>query len=140
MTDQTIPALPEGWRLADHPEYGRVVVTSPTPDPDGHVYFVAAADHRGFTWHFCPPAELTYLDASAPVPPNTLAVGSKWADAAALARACDESRRDQIVALDADGYAFVWSGDAEWWEGSVSPIDPPYTILHTGLEAVDAVD
>ena len=64
--------------------------------------------------------------------PNTLAVGSTWDDAAALTRACDESERDQIVVLEADGYAFIWSYAANWWEGSVPPIDPPYTIIHTG--------
>ena len=124
-------ALPAGWKLADHEKYGRVVVTSDTPDADGHVYFVAPApDPIGNDWHLCQRDELTYLDT--PAQPNTLTVGSTWDDAAALARACDESQRDQIIALDKDGYAFIWSHAANWWEGTVPPIDPPYTILHTG--------
>ena len=50
------PALPEGWRLADHKEYGRVVVTNPDPDPVGDVYFVAPEeDATGYDWHFCDP-------------------------------------------------------------------------------------
>ena len=57
------PALPEGWRLADHEKYGRVVVTSATPDTDGHVYFVAPADDPiGNDWHLCRNDELAYLD------------------------------------------------------------------------------
>ena len=57
------PALPEGWRLADHEAYGRVIVTSTTPDADGDVCFVAPAPGIiGNDWHLCDPDELTYLD------------------------------------------------------------------------------
>ena len=130
------PALPDGWRLADHPDYGRVVVTTENQDGDGYVYFTFPDDDvLGYEWHFCRPGELTYLDTPEAVPPNTLGEGSEWDDADALSRACHESHRDQIVALDADGYAFVWSGDAEWWEGSAKPKSAPYTIIHTGREA-----
>ena len=34
------PALPDGWRLADHPDHGRVVVTTQTQNSDGNVYVV----------------------------------------------------------------------------------------------------
>lgn len=63
QTDQT-PALPKGWRLADHPKYGRVVVTNPSPDSDGRVYFVHhhATDTLGYDWSACNPEELTYID------------------------------------------------------------------------------
>lgn len=58
------PALPDGWRLADHPEHGRVIVT--TPARDGRAYYVLpAADHFGFDWHFCDPSALTYIDQEA---------------------------------------------------------------------------
>ena len=58
------PALPDGWRLADHKGYGRVIVTTQTPDRDGYVYVVIpdAGNFRGYDWHFCDPDELTYLD------------------------------------------------------------------------------
>ena len=57
------PALPEGWRLADHPDYGRVIVTNTTPDIDGNVCFVAPAPGViGNDWHICRPEELTYLE------------------------------------------------------------------------------
>ena len=57
------PSLPDGWRIADHDVYGRVVVTNPTPNRDGHVYFVhRAADRMGCDWHRCDPAKLTYID------------------------------------------------------------------------------
>lgn len=58
------PSLPDGWRLADHEVYGRVVVTSPTPSRDGRVYFVLhdVDDDMGYDWDSCPADELTYID------------------------------------------------------------------------------
>ena len=68
-TPSPAPALPYGWKLADHPGYGRVVVTRPTPDTDGHVYFVAPAPGTiGNDWHLCRPDELTYLDNNQETP------------------------------------------------------------------------
>ena len=62
----TTPALPDGWRLADHEKYGRVIVTSPAPDAYGDVCFVAPAPGTiGNDWHLCDPADLTYLDQEA---------------------------------------------------------------------------
>ena len=80
-------------------------------------------------------ARLRKKPAPAPVPPNTLAVGSEWEDVDALARACRESGRDQIVVIDNSGGAYVWDEKAGWWEGSASPQYSPFTILHAGLEA-----
>lgn len=58
-------ALPDGWRLADHEDYGRVVVTTTTPNDAGNVYFVFpdSNDAKGHYWHLCAPDRLTYLDA-----------------------------------------------------------------------------
>ena len=57
------PALPDGWRLADHVTHGRVIVTNSTPDTEGHVYFVAPdPDPTGHDWHLCFPDRLTYID------------------------------------------------------------------------------
>lgn len=57
------PALPDGWRLADHKDHGRVIVTNPTPNSAGNVYFVLPANGiMGHDWFFCDPDELTYLD------------------------------------------------------------------------------
>lgn len=62
-TPHPSPTLPDGWRLADHPAYGRVIVTSAAPDTDGYVYFVSRATGPiGNDWHLCPPGELTYID------------------------------------------------------------------------------
>lgn len=62
-TPTTAPALPEGWRLADHETYGRVIVTSTAPDADGDVCFVAPVPGIiGNDWHLCDPDELRYLD------------------------------------------------------------------------------
>ena len=61
--DTSEPALPEGWRLADHEKYGRVVVTNTTPDAYGNVYFVAPVPGIiGNDWHSCAASELTYID------------------------------------------------------------------------------
>ena len=68
--------------------------------------------------------------------PNTLTAGSEWDNAAALARACEESGRDQIVVADKDGDVFVWGVDAEWWETGLPGCDyAPHTIIHTGKKA-----
>ncbi len=130
------PDLPEGWRLADHEKYGRVVVTNTAPDSLGRVSFVAPAPGTiGNDWHICKPTELTYLDTPAPAPPNTLTVGSVWNDVDALARACEESGRDQIVVSEHGGCIFVWDEMAEWWAGSAPPQYTPCTIIHAGREA-----
>ena len=159
MTDQNpapAPALPDGWRLADHKENGRVIVTNTTPNRDGRFYYVLPvavvphADHSqgafrnrmGFDWRTCDPAELTYIDTdqeadtSDAVLPNTLAVGSEWDDADALTRACEETGRDQITVTDRDGDVSVWGADAGWWETGLPDFGfEPYTIIHAGKKA-----
>ena len=62
------PVLPGGWRLADHPDYGRGIVTNTTPNRAGNVCFVIPAvggDPLGFEWHTCSPDDLTYIDQGA---------------------------------------------------------------------------
>lgn len=62
-TDAFVPTLPEGWRLANHEEHGRVIVTRPEPDEDGYVcYGLPINNTLGYEWRFCTPNELTYLD------------------------------------------------------------------------------
>lgn len=63
----TAPALPDGWRLADHRKYGRVVVTNPIPDNRGYVYYVFPSDMdaTGYNWFPGDPDELTYIDQEA---------------------------------------------------------------------------
>ena len=58
------PALPGRWRLADHKDHGRVIVTDPNPNRDGYVYcvFPSDRDSTGFDWHPYDPEALTYLD------------------------------------------------------------------------------
>lgn len=132
------PALPDGWRLADHKVYGRVIVTTTEPDGCGDVWFVRpAADHRGFDWLFSDPAELTYIDQGADtsdaVPEGTLAVGSVWDDADALARACEETGRDQIVVADKRGSVGVWDTVMQCWRVSAPHADfAPYTVIRAG--------
>ena len=60
------PALPDGWRLADHEGHGRVIVTTQTPNRDGNIYFVTPSDWLlGYDCHPCRPDELTYIDQEA---------------------------------------------------------------------------
>ena len=59
------PALPEGWRLADHKDHGRIIVTTENPDMDGRVAFVYRGGYSGFGYAWCKPAELTYIDQEA---------------------------------------------------------------------------
>ena len=58
------PDLPGDWRVADHKDLGRVIVTNPTPDCYGTVYFAFPRVDLlgGLDWKFCDPDELTYLD------------------------------------------------------------------------------
>ena len=132
------PSLPDGWRLADHPRYGRVFVTTPEPDGDGDLWFIDPSADPGGMEDWCDPDVLKFLDdqeVNQPVPPNTLTVGSVWHDVDALARACEESGRDQIVVSEHGGCIFVWDEMAEWWEGSAPPRYTPCTIIHSGREA-----
>ncbi|MBP2333312.1 hypothetical protein [Corynebacterium freneyi] len=60
---EAAPTLPEGWRLADHKERGRVIVANDTPNRNGHVtYVLPATDPLGYDWFFCDPSQLTYID------------------------------------------------------------------------------
>lgn len=131
------PALPDGWRLADHPSNGRVIVTN-TTTRDGRVYYVLpAAAPLGYDWLFCKPDELTYLDQEADpadaAPESTLAVGSVWADADALTRACRESERDHIAVTDRDGDVYVWDANLhDWRDLHPIPSYAPFTIIYAG--------
>ena len=123
------PALPEGWRLADHPEHGRVLVVRIFGDK---AIYATPAEMLGIHTHVSLLSDLTFVDTDT-VPPNTLAKGSEWDDTDALARACEESGRDQIVVADKDGDVFVWGVDAEWWETGLPGCDyAPHTIIHAG--------
>lgn len=62
-TEKPAPDLPVGWRVADHKENGRVIVTNTNPDRDGRVYYMLASENRfGYDSLFCYPEDLTYLD------------------------------------------------------------------------------
>lgn len=60
------PALPDGWRLADHKDHGRGVVTTPTPSSDGRVCFaIPSRSPLGYNWYLCYPNDLTYIGQGA---------------------------------------------------------------------------
>ena len=122
----------------------RYVIANPHEN-DGEVTLIDS--DGGIDWVFpeyvTPRPDLPRLEwpsadqkpAPAPAPPNTLTEGSEWDNVDALARACRESGRDQIVVIDNSGGAYIWDEKAGWWEGSASPKYDPFTILHAGLEA-----
>ena len=74
-TPATVPALPEGIRLADHEQYGRVI-TSPKPNRNG-VYDLLVPRPKfetGADWEYAHECELTFIDAepAKPVRPEFL--------------------------------------------------------------------
>ena len=60
-TPAPAPDLPDGWRLADHPRYGRVLVTTPEPDCDGDLWFIDPSAAPGVMEDWCDPDVLTFL-------------------------------------------------------------------------------
>ena len=62
-TPATVPELPDGMRLADHEQYGRVI-TSPKPNRDG-VYDLLVPRPKfetGADWEYAHECELTFID------------------------------------------------------------------------------
>lgn len=133
------PALPDGWRLADHPSNGRVIVTNPTPNIEGRVYYVLpSADPLGFDWLFCDPDDLTYLDTDQEVEDVTPVKAGDVIESA------DDPRLDALpigsILLDRDGEA-VTKRREEWEGGGRIPIPyegevfGPWTVLHIPKKA-----
>ena len=59
-----VPALPAGMRLADHAEYGRVVVSPGLNDFGLYLIFVLDSDYKeGAHWHCEHGRTLTFIDA-----------------------------------------------------------------------------
>lgn len=63
-TPATAPAMPAGMRIADHEEYGRVVVSPGLNDFGLYLIFVLDSDYKeGAHWHCEHGRTLTFLDA-----------------------------------------------------------------------------
>ena len=94
-TPVTVPALPEGIRLADHEQYGRVI-TSPKPNRDG-VYDLLVPRPKfetGADWESAHECELTFIDAepAKPAHPEFLETEADYAAAPeGTIVACDDS-------------------------------------------------
>ena len=83
-TPAAVPALPEGIRLADHEQYGRVI-TSPKPNRDG-VYDLLVPRptvETGADWDYAHECELTFIDAepAKPAHPEFLETEADYAAA-----------------------------------------------------------
>ena len=94
-TPATVPALPEGIRLADHEQYGRVI-TSPKPNRNG-VYDLLVPRPKfetGADWEYAHECELTFIDAEPanPAHPEFLETEADYAAApAGTIVACEDS-------------------------------------------------
>ena len=94
-TPVTVPALPEGIRLADHAAYGRVV-TSPKPNRDG-IYDLLVPKSKfatGADWDYAHECELTFIDAepAKPAYPEFLETEADYENAPeGTIVACDDS-------------------------------------------------
>ena len=94
-TPVTVPALPEGIRLADHEQYGRVI-TSPKPNRDG-VYGLLVPRptvETGADWDYAHECELTFIDAepAKPAHPEFLETEADYQNAPeGTIVACDDS-------------------------------------------------
>ena len=127
------PALPDGWRLADHPDHGRVIVTNPTPNRDGYVCYVLPADDYvlGYDWFLCYPDELKYLDQEAE--------DATPAKVGTVIESADDPRILALpigtILLDCDGES-VTKRRGEWEGDGCIPIAyegdefGPWTVLH----------
>ena len=86
------PALPEGIRLADHEQYGRVI-TSPKPNRNG-VYDLLVPQPKfetGADWEYAHECELTFIDAK-PAHPEFLETEADYHNAPeGTIAACDDS-------------------------------------------------
>ena len=133
------------WMQADVADHNKRYVIADPDDGDGEATLIAADGEIEWIFPECvtPRPDLRRMEwpsakkpVPAPAPPNTLTEGSEWDNVDALARACEESGRDQIVVADKDGDVFVWGVDAEWWETGLPGCDyAPHTILHAGKKA-----
>ena len=94
-TPVTVPALPEGIRLADHEQYGRVI-TSPKPNRDGIYDLLVPRPtvETGADWDYAHECELTFIDAEPvkPAHPEFLETEADYTDAPeGTIVACDDS-------------------------------------------------
>lgn len=104
-TPVTVPALPEGIRLADHEQYGRVI-TSPKPNRNG-VYDLLVSRPKfetGADWEYAHECELTFIDSepAAPAHPEFLETEADYQDAPG----------GTVVAIENADTAWIKKGDA----------------------------
>ena len=83
-TPAAVPALPAGMRLADHEEYGRVVVSPGLNDFGLYLIFVLDSDYKeGAHWHCEHGRTLTFIDTepAKPARPEFLETEADYAAA-----------------------------------------------------------
>ena len=116
-TPVTVPALPEGIRLADHEQYGRVI-TSPKPNRDG-VYDLLVPRptvETGADWDYAHECELTFLDSepAKPAHPEFLETEADYQNAPAGTVAAKDGWLAWVKQKNGD-----WSCDGGSEEGSI---------------------
>ena len=83
LSPPALPALPDGMRLADHEEYGRVVVSPRKDDDDEYPCFYLNGSSWGAYVRFFKSSDLTFIDAepAKPVHPEFLETEADYRDA-----------------------------------------------------------
>ena len=123
-TPATVPALPEGIRLADHEQYGRVI-TSPKPDRDG-VYDLLVPKPKvetGADWEYAHECELTFIDAEP----------AKSAHPEFLETEADyENAPEGTVVAYQGQYPWARLDDGMWTTAVMADMDEPVTSLRMG--------
>ena len=129
------PALPDGWRLADHPEHGRVLVVR--TDGENAIY-ATTYKATGIRTRICMTSDLEFADA--PTGPDHLAVGT-------VIESADDPRIAALpvgsILVDRDGGAFdiTKTDTGEWGGPGYVPSQGtgtkwgPWTVRRIGWEA-----
>ncbi|MDN6286098.1 MAG: hypothetical protein L0J62_10470 [Corynebacterium casei] len=104
-TPATVPALPAGMRIADHEEYGRVVVSPNTLYDAYKIFHLDSEQISGADLAFVTPDTLTFIDAepAKSTPPEFLETEADYQNAP----------EGTIVARDGTGT--VWMKNSKSW-------------------------
>ena len=132
LKDITRPALPEGIRLAEHPEYGRVVV-SPKAFENGDymIFYLEKGNLTQSECGFVAADTLTFLDSEPAPTVLTAAEDFDNAPVGTIVKRVAELGRD--VAVKDDLSWSVSDGD-HGWTSSLMAQAGPWTVVEWGQE------
>ena len=116
---ESSPSLPEGMRLADHEQYGRVI-TSPKPNRDG-IYDLLVPRPKfetGADWEYAHECELTFIDAepAKPAHPEFLETEKEYSSAP-----------PHTVVSQQGNHPWIKLDDGTWLTTGMDEMDEPFT-------------